>query len=180
MAFPVTVSGQALDMGALPALKVCRYHGISRNGKVYTYARLYILDGALHFALTAFERTPEPESQVELAVAGAKDQMLLYRLSPSGGTLWRRQNGEETRLAEETPPLSHGNDEQGWSWSAESSFSPEALASIGLELSVGCTFQASVFKTRADEAAFGASFLPDETRDRLDPALFGWFEAVAY
>ncbi len=157
MAFPVMQSTLPVVLDTLPALKVRRYHGQSKMGNVYCYARMYFLKDSLQLSLCAFERAPDAATRIEFAVGGTEKAFLLLSLSREGATLSRCGGGMPLVLPAPPPAFFSGVDEQGWYWGAQVSLAAPLLAQAGM-VPLPREFSAAVFKTRTDEDAFGASF----------------------
>lgn len=180
MAVPVTISRSRLVIDTLPALQVRFYKGVAAKGDIYTQGRFYFLNEDLVLSLYVFEQNPDKASRAEFALSVDGASFLLLRLSPAIADLSVFKEGQRLPCRGPAPAFFKGGDERGWYWGAQLSIPKKDLAGIGLAAAPGAQFTAAVFKTRADEAAYGASFEGVSLDDPYEVASFGQFVAVEY
>lgn len=164
MAFSVPLSAAPLQAGTLPALKTRHFSSAGPKARIYTMARLYLLQGDLMLDLCAFERTPAPESYITFAAGGSGPHFFQLRLAPQEALLSLCPQGRA--LALYGPPAGQaldapvparyaGSDEQGWYWAAGVRIPAAVLATAGIAMQGGAGFQAALFKHQGN--AVGAS-----------------------
>ncbi len=158
MVFPVTISDSPLEFDSLAALK-CRVWQPGAH-RVYTMARLYLLNGDLQASFSAFERKPLPGSAILLRVGG-QDAALHLCLTPEkaallcGGAAPLPADVLAQGSAVEARRFS-GVDEQGWYWGAGLTVSGAALARAGIQVAPGVVF-AGVLAKYQNGLLMGAS-----------------------
>lgn len=159
----VAANGTPPVFDALPAVKVRHYHG--QGPKVYTQGRCFLLDGALHLALSVFERTPPAGSRVAFvmhsgqqcvaAVAGPKGAVagVLLAAQPTGLQQLESLPGmnaiEAGRMA--------GQDEQGWYWETRLVLPKAMLEQAGFTMAPAGGLAAALLKYGAGAEDFGSS-----------------------
>lgn len=196
--FPVTMSGSPLEFDTLPALKTRRFFGSGSAeartaARIYTMARLYLLDGALRLSLVAFEREPAPQSRVLFALAGedtaADGKLALVCLSPGEARLMLADAATPPPLWEPfgkavSQPLPAeffaGVDEQGWYWGAQTALPADALQQAGCRPAQGAAFRAALYKFCEGAPAFGTSAMAAKAEHPLDALGFDNFTFVSY
>ena len=180
MPTPVTLSQTPLFFDALPAVKVRHYYGNWPQGGIYTFARMYICEDALHTSLSAFEKEPPADSLVGFGVSVAGAASLFAELSPDTLSLVLHSGDSSEQLEPPLPQFFHTRDEQGHSWGAQFTFSPEVLAAADITLAEGVTFCAGLYKYRRCQDAFGAANIPADLAHPFAPSNWGAFLAVPY
>ena len=185
MNIPVTFSEQPLHFDVMQAVKVRYYWGDERCPPLYAYGRMYVHAGTLCASLTVFQKQPEEQNCIALAVSNGK-KILFYTLSPFSGRLFLCPSGSQlppdsssTLLSASEPLRFAGDDEQGWYWGAQIEISPEMLAKAGLSLILGSDFKAAVFYYRTD-TVFGGSSFEAGNLPPLSAALFSNYTIVSY
>lgn len=163
MSVLITSSKTPLMMETLPAVKLVHCYGNGRDGHVYAYLRMYVLNGAFCFNLTQFLQCPAADTRMALCLGMADSEAYISVVCPADGNAAVQQYNaadESTGTLGEVP-LRHfaGTDEQGWYWSVEGTLTAEACrAAFGRVPDAGSVWAGNVYAYNETESAFAAAF----------------------
>ncbi len=181
MPIPVDHTSRAPVMDTLPVIKLTHWYGTPARDAVYSYARLAIGSGALHLAVTVFDREPPP-TQRFAALLQLPGGTLRLTFGP-GHAEAQRMAPDGTATALPLPAggciAGAGEDEQGWYWQVRTALPQGWLSAHGLQLpEAGSLFRGAFILQDGNEEAFGSAFAAPDAADPRPESCMGDFAAI--
>jgi hypothetical protein len=154
--FAVYLCKKAPVFDVLPAIKVNNWLNAESLQRIYTMARMFVLNNNLHVSLGAFEKEPKGESAISFIFGRQNKYMHVIITHNSAKYVARNIEQQHALLANafvwQNLPLSSntayfkGSDEMGVSFGANFAITAEMLSNMGFCLNAKEEFLTGVYK----------------------------------